>query len=33
VRIRTDKPAEEIDTLETVREIYERQKTPAQDAL
>ncbi|HEX7285615.1 MAG TPA: ATP-dependent DNA ligase [Candidatus Angelobacter sp.] len=29
VRIRTDKPAEEIDTLETVREIFERQKMSA----
>jgi DNA ligase 1 len=29
VRIRTDKPAEEIDTLETVREIFERQKASA----
>jgi len=27
LRIRTDKSAEEIDTLETVREIYERQKS------
>ena len=27
VRIRTDKKAEEIDTLETVREIYERQES------
>jgi DNA ligase 1 len=29
VRIRTDKPVEEIDTLETVRELYERQGTPS----
>ena len=33
LRIRTDKPAEEIDTLETVREIYERQKMPQKRAL
>jgi DNA ligase-1 len=26
VRIRTDKPPEEADTLETVREIFEKQK-------
>ncbi len=30
VRIRTDKPVEEIDTLETVREIYERQGAKAE---
>jgi ATP-dependent DNA ligase I len=33
VRLRTDKPAEEIDSLETVREIYDRQKTPEVDAV
>ncbi len=32
LRIRTDKPAEEADTLETVREIYERQKMPQKRA-
>jgi ATP-dependent DNA ligase I len=33
VRLRTDKPVEEIDTLETVREICERQKTAEVDAV
>ena len=33
LRIRGDKPPEEIDTLETVQEIYERQKTPQKQVL
>jgi ATP-dependent DNA ligase len=33
LRLRTDKPLEEIDTLETVREIYDRQKMPQKRAL
>jgi DNA ligase-1 len=33
LRLRTDKPPEEIDTLETVREIHDRQKIPQKRAL